>query len=94
MSNRERYHISARVEGDTITLREQLNRGADVPTTHLLFAPARPPEEAPVTVPVTVYWKTPLPDPALRDAVHQRVIAFCTNLYLERDYEGPVNCCL
>jgi hypothetical protein len=90
MSNRQRYHISARTDGDAIQVREQLNRAVDLPTTHLMFSPTHSDEH----IPVTIYWKTPVGDAHQREAVHRQVIEYCTQLYLERDYEGPTHCCL
>jgi hypothetical protein len=90
MPNRQHYHISARLDGESLILREQLNRQAVVPTTQLLYTPSRDDE----AIPVTVYWKTALPDDCQLARVRRQVIDYCAQLYQEQDYEGPINCCL
>jgi hypothetical protein len=90
MTNREAYHIAARIDGATILLREQLNREAALPTVRWEYAPA---STAP-PIPVIVYWKSPAPADDQIEPVRRAVFAYCAQLHGEQDYEGPVNCCL
>lgn len=90
MANRQTYHISVRVAGEAITVREQLNRTASVPTTQIDYTPPLIEQ----TIPVTIYWKSGVIDTLHYERVNQAVIDYCAHLYSERDYEGPINCCL
>ncbi|MBX3085715.1 MAG: hypothetical protein KF716_29025 [Anaerolineae bacterium] len=71
-------------------MREQLNRQVSLPTTQLDYLPSH--DDQPI--PVTVYWKTCVPDDLQYEHVQRQVLAYCAQLYLEKDYEGPINCCL
>jgi hypothetical protein len=90
MPNRQHFHISVRLDGESLLLREQLNRQVSVPTMQLTYLASHNKEP----IPVTVYWKTPVPDFPQLDRVRRQVFAYCAQLYLEQDYEGPINCCL
>ncbi|MEP7287142.1 MAG: hypothetical protein ABI947_15415 [Chloroflexota bacterium] len=85
------YHVSAKIEGDNIMVRGQLSRRTDLPTTQLTFTDMR----STVSYPVTIYWKSQPPnDHAQLAAVERAVLNYCTQLFHEAAYAGPIDCCL
>ena len=85
------YHILAKVEGNDIMVHGQLSRRTDLPTTQLTFTDVR----AAVSYPVTIYWKsTPPDDHNQLAAVERAVLNYCTQLFHESAYTGPIDCCL
>ena len=90
MPARQAFYISARVLGESVQLREQLNRFVDLPTSTLWFTPVS--ETA--SLPVTIYWKGTIAEGPILARIHKDVLRLCAQLHAEVDYEGPVNCCL
>lgn len=90
MPARKAFYISARVLGESVLVREQLNRFIDLPTSTLWFTPVN----ETVSFPVTVYWKSQIAEGPTLTQIHEHILRLCAQLHAEVDYEGPVNCCL
>lgn len=86
------YHLIVRVEGNTIRVSALLNR-ANPPRTPTTLHSFQPDVSDPTSYPVTVYWKSYLPD-AMTAAAEHAILDYCARLYNETVYSGPIDCCL
>lgn len=88
----EEYHLVARIDGTDIRISTLLNKAKppQVPTTSLHFQPT---QSEITSFPVTVYWKSTLPVEMVA-AAEQAILDYCSRLYNESPYSGPIDCCL
>ena len=91
MSDRREYHVLARIDGDRVRVSALLGpQRRNTPSLTLSFQPVK--SETNI-YPIAVYWNgESLPTDVT--GIECAAVEYCTRLYHEAPYAGPIDCCL